>query len=154
MRTAAIVHLELLEDLRLGEVRRLVAAGWNFMPRPPASRSARARLVVAHLAHRGVERGLAEALLEDARRVQQVVGDDRVEHPHAAFVEHAEDGLSRRELLAEAGAERARQLGSADGSVVEGAGVGGVVVELPVRSHWRSASRAKSSVKSSLQIEL
>ena len=35
--------------------------------------------------------------------MQQVVGDDRVVHPHAAFVEHAEDGL-----VADAARRRAR----------------------------------------------
>ena len=60
---------------------------------------------VADLRRFVVEGRLAEPLLEDAGRVQQVVGDDRVEHAHAAFVEDAHDRLvalqRRGELLAE-----------------------------------------------------
>jgi hypothetical protein len=43
------------------------------------------------IGHLGDERGLAEPLLVDAARVEVLVAEDRVVHPHAALVEDAED---------------------------------------------------------------
>jgi hypothetical protein len=60
---------------------------------------------LAHSAHLGHQRGLAEALLEDAGWVEQFVVDDRVVHPHAAFVEDAHDGFAMLQFSSEAGAE-------------------------------------------------
>ena len=64
------------------------------------------RFRLANRPHLGEQRGLAETLFENARAVQQLVRDDRVEHAHAAFVEHAHDGL----LLAEAAGGTAAEL--------------------------------------------
>ena len=50
---------------------------------------------------------LAEPLLVDAGGVEQLVGDDRVEHPHAALVEDAHDRLLRAQLGGQALAELA-----------------------------------------------
>ena len=52
------------------------------------------RLVTAYLAHRSEQRRLAQALLEQASQVEQLVRDDRVVHAHAALVEHAHDRLA------------------------------------------------------------
>ena len=48
-----------------------------------------------------VQGGLAEALLIHAGRIEQRVGDDGVEHSHAALVEDAHDGLVAAELFGE-----------------------------------------------------
>ena len=51
----------------------------------------RPRLTVAHPGRLVVQRRLAEPFFVDARRVQQMVRDDGIEHPHAAFVKDAHD---------------------------------------------------------------
>ncbi len=56
--------------------------------------------------HFGVEGGLAEAFFVDAGGVEEFVGDDGVEHSHAAFVEDAEDGFVFFEVAGEFLAER------------------------------------------------
>jgi hypothetical protein len=43
--------------------------------------------------------------------VQQLVGDDGVEHPHAAFIEHPHDGLAAPQI----GGQRAADLFGARG---------------------------------------
>ena len=66
---------------------------------------------------RGDERRLAEALLVDAQRVQQLVVDDGVVHAHAAFVEDAHDGLVLLQLGGQGAPQlRLRLAGSADRS--------------------------------------
>ena len=50
-------------------------------------------LVVGDLRGFEIERRLAEPFLEDTGRVQQMIGNDRVEHAHATFVEDAQNGL-------------------------------------------------------------
>ena len=44
---------------------------------------------------------MADTLLEHSSRVEQFVGNNRVKHSHAAFVEHAQDGLALPELARE-----------------------------------------------------
>ena len=60
-----------------------------------------ARLGIGHGPHLGIQRRLAQALLVDAQREEQLVGDDGVVHAHAAFVEDAHDGALLHELLGE-----------------------------------------------------
>ena len=99
------VHLALLEDLVLGEVVLLAGAeleGHAAVEEPLVNG---ARLLVLHGEHLGVERGLAEALLEDAGLVDELVRDDRVVHAHATLVEDSHDLLVVAELLGELGAE-------------------------------------------------
>ena len=62
----------------------------------------RARFVVGDLRRFVIQGRLAEPLLEHAGRVQQVVGNDGVEHAHATFVEHAHDGLFALQLFGQA----------------------------------------------------
>ena len=45
-----------------------------------------------------IQRRLAEPLLEHAGGIEQIVGNDGVEHAHAAFIEHAHDRLSRMQV--------------------------------------------------------
>ena len=96
-----VVHRQAFEHLPLGELGGLVVSepkGHAALEQPG---EVRARLRVAHLAHGGVQRRLTQALLEESQRVQQVIGDDGVVHPHAAFVEDAEEGLVGLEREAE-----------------------------------------------------
>ena len=99
------IHFALEPDLRVGQVALVARAGVKFHSAFFQPRAHRIRLGVRHAHRLGVERGLAEAFLENAARVQRVIGDDRVEHAHAALVEHPHDRLLphelRRELLAE-----------------------------------------------------
>ena len=99
------VHLALLEDLVLGEVVLLAGAeleGHAAVEEPLVDG---ARLLVLDGEHLGVERGLAEALLEDARLVDELVRDDRVVHAHATLVEDTHDLLVVAELPGKLGAE-------------------------------------------------
>ena len=56
------------------------------------------RLGVAHRAHFGHQRRLAQPLLEDSRGIDQLVVDDGVVHAHAALIEDAHDGLTMLHL--------------------------------------------------------
>ena len=49
-----------------------------------------------------VQRGLAEPFFEDTGWIQQVVGNDGIEHSHAPFVEHAHDRLVALKLFSKA----------------------------------------------------
>ena len=87
------VGLALPKHLALGEVGGFVAPeieGHALLLEP---RETFARLVIADLRGLVVKRRLAEAFLEHAGGVEQIVGDDGVEHAHATFVEHAHDGF-------------------------------------------------------------
>ena len=66
------------------------------MPRSVSQSQTASRLGVAAPAHLRDQRGLGQALLEEAGRVEQLVVDDGVVHAHAAFVEDAHDGLLGR----------------------------------------------------------
>ena len=89
----------------------------HALARPASARTARASASGRAL-HLGIQSRLAEPLLEHARGMQQLVGNDGVVHAHAAFVEHAQDGLvalqarrpaSRRSASASAGNLELRQ---------------------------------------------
>jgi len=99
------VHFALLQHLRLGELGCLVTAKGKAQAFFQIPRIDGGGVLIAHLAHGGVEGGLAEALLEAAGGVQQVVGHDGVEHAHAALVEDAEDGFARAEPAGEVAPE-------------------------------------------------
>ncbi len=93
------VHLALQEDLLVGEVVLVPRSGLEFhslLLHPPSDRSG---LGIAGFHRLVVEGGLAEPFLKEAGGVQEVVGDDGVEHPHAAFVEDAHDRLVGLQLL-------------------------------------------------------
>src|SRR6266550_2972069 len=76
----------------------------NFMPRLIPVQHV-LRFDAGDLLHRGVERRLTEPLLENARGIEKFVGDDGVEHAHAAFVEHTHNGLALLELAPDASAQ-------------------------------------------------
>ena len=102
-----VVHLQALEDLLLRQLGRRVAAepeSHAAVGEPPVVPP---RRVLGHLAHRGVQGRLRESLLEEAHPMEQVVGDDRVVHPHAAFVEDSEDRLVAGELFSQRESPRA-----------------------------------------------
>ena len=87
-----------------------------------------AGLAIRHL-HRGViERALAETFLEHARRVQQAIGNDGVEHPHAPFVKDAHQGLASHEIDCN-GVGCLCEL-SRDGNLLDRHHVAGVVVHV------------------------
>ena len=90
------------------------------------------RLGVGDRLHLGVQRGLAQALLEDARRVEQLVGDDGVVHAHAALVEDAHDRLVPLEVAGELLAQGDGVARGADDVLAVGLDVAGVVRDLPV----------------------
>ena len=76
----------------------------NSMPLPVSHWYAARASPVGHQAHLGDERGLAQALLEEARRVEVLVIDDGVVHAHAAFVEDTHDGHPVGQLARQAAA--------------------------------------------------
>ena len=53
-----------------------------------------ARLFVANLGGAIVERRLREALLVDAGGEKKIIGDNGIEHAHAAFVEYPQNRFS------------------------------------------------------------
>ena len=137
-----VVHLQALEHLGLGQLGRLVTSDLKAHAAGQQPLVVQARLRIAHLAHGGVQRGLTQPLLEESERVQQMIGDDRVVHPHAAFVEHAEDGLVRLERVAERGAaiERPRVSVAGHGSRSKDRDVRAVVIDA-ARSHTTAPAR-------------
>ena len=93
------VHLALLEDLFVGQILGRVWPGDELHPARFHPMANGARLVVGHAQCFVVQGRLAEPFLEYAGGVQQVIGNDRVEHAHAALVEHAHDGSFAPQLL-------------------------------------------------------
>ncbi|MEJ7757304.1 MAG: hypothetical protein WKF83_14285 [Nocardioidaceae bacterium] len=65
----------------------------------------RGGLLARHALHLGDQRALGQPLLVDAERIEQLVVEDRVVHPHAAFVEDADDRLLGPQLLGERAAQ-------------------------------------------------
>ncbi len=59
------------------------------------------RVFVGNLGRAVVEGGLGETLFVNAGLEEELVGDDRVIHAHAAFVENAHDGLLHAQLVGE-----------------------------------------------------
>ena len=92
---------------------RLGFGEFGFLVLAPAKLQAALEIPVQHatgfgvgdLLHRGVEGRLTEPLLENAGGIEEFVGDDGVEHAHAAFVEHTHDGFAFRELASHASAQ-------------------------------------------------
>ena len=120
------VHLALQEHLGPGEVAGLVLAEAEGHARLLEPLQYLPGLGVAHPHGLVVKRTLAKPLLEDTRRVEQMIGDDRVEHPHAALVEHSHEGF----LVPQFGGDRGSGLGERprDRHVREWHDVAGVVV--------------------------
>ena len=92
------IHPALQEHLLPCQVASLVAAEVEPHARLLEPAKDRSRLALGDLHGLVVERALAESLLEDARRVEEAVGNDRVEHPHAALVEHAHERLATAQV--------------------------------------------------------
>jgi hypothetical protein len=95
------VHLDLLEHLSLGQLGRLVLTEPELHPALEKPAVGILRVRVGNLAHRRVEGRLAQPLLVDPDRVNQLVIDDRVVHPHAALIEDAEDRPLGAQLVRE-----------------------------------------------------
>ena len=93
MRKAAIYILHCSRICASVSLGRFVAAGVELHTLGVEPSAHLLRLGVAYLAHCRIEPGLAEALLEDTGRVEEMVGDDGVVHPHATLVENAQDGF-------------------------------------------------------------
>ncbi len=122
------VHLVLPPQLSLGELARLVGPGAERHARlgEPAPHSI--RLGVGDRLHLGPQRALRQPLLVDPERVQQLVVDDRVVHPHAAFVEDTDDGLLVEQLLRERDTQLALRAAGQLGQVAD---VALVVLDAP-----------------------
>jgi hypothetical protein len=96
------VHLALLVDLLVGEIGFRIRAGGKFHALVVEPAAHAAGFFIAHLPHFGEQRRLAEALLEDAGRMQQFIRDDGVVHAHAAFVEDAHDRFALPQFVCQA----------------------------------------------------
>ena len=131
------VHLALLQDLLVGQIRCGVGPGGTSCPRSPSTGGRRRASSSLDLRRFVVQGRLAEAFLEHAGRMEQVVGDDRVEHAHAAFVEHAHDRLVAAQT------SRQAELRPRRGSPSEAPPL--------QRVTWSSWSRACSSLKPSFE---
>ncbi|MFM1942848.1 MAG: hypothetical protein RI897_1830 [Verrucomicrobiota bacterium] len=99
------VHTALLEELIFREVGFFVFAGMESHAVLAEPAEGGAGFGVFDLGAFEVEGGLAESFLEDAGGVEEFVGDDGIEHAHAAFVKDAEDGFFLLELAGESFAE-------------------------------------------------
>jgi len=99
------VHLELAEQLGLGQFGGLVGAEVERHPGVLQPGVDALGLVVADGLHLGDQGTLRQALLVDAERVDELVIEDGVVHPHTSLVEDAEDGLLPLELVCERCAE-------------------------------------------------
>ena len=108
------VGFALPENLRVGQVGGVVRAGVELHAPLFQPGADLAGFGVADLGALVVKRGLAEAFLEHAGGVEQIVGDDGVEHAHAAFIKHAHDGLVALQLGGQCLAELARVAGDFD----------------------------------------
>jgi hypothetical protein len=85
------IHFALIEKLIFGEVRFRIfpgVKGHSFFTQPGEGLGG---FVIVDFKHGGEERRLAEAFLEKAGPVQKFIGNDRVEHAHATFIEDAHD---------------------------------------------------------------
>ena len=85
-------------------------------------------LPVAHLRRLPIEGRLAESLFEHTRRMEQFVGDDRVEHSHASLIEHPHDRFFALQLLGQRGAQLA--FGTREPDALEPHDVAGIVPQL------------------------
>ena len=98
------VHLALFQGLRVGQLGLGIAAGGEVHALAIQPGAHLARFAVAGRQHFRVERRLAEALLEHAGGMQQLIRDDGVVHAHAAFVEDPQNGLVAPQFGCQAGA--------------------------------------------------
>ncbi len=92
------VHFALEEDLLLRQIGGLVGAEVEFHALGAEPFVDGAGLEVGDLGDAVVEGGLREAFLVNAGGEEEFVGDDGVEHAHAAFVEDAHDGFFAAEV--------------------------------------------------------
>jgi hypothetical protein len=97
------VHLALGQDLLAREVHGIVAAEAELHALLHQPLVDALGLCILDLGRGVVERRLAQALLVDARGIEQMIGNDGVEHPHAALVEHPHDGLLTAKLIGQDG---------------------------------------------------
>ena len=96
------VHLALKAHLIAGERGSVVLAQIEFhaaLHHPPVNREC---FTVRNLLRLVIKGALAQPLLEHAAGMQRMIGDDGVEHAHAALVEHAHDGLVLLQVLRQA----------------------------------------------------
>ena len=89
----------------------MIRSGEELACRAIPSTGARPRASSSRGLRRFVVQGrLAEPFLEDAGGMQQVVGDDRVEHAHATLVEHAHDRFLAAKLRGQCSRQAAVRL--------------------------------------------
>ncbi len=124
------IHPALVQDLVERQIGGRVGAEMERHPLLDQPFVDGAGFRIGDIAGSGVERGLRQAFLEHAEREQKLVRDDRVVHPHAAFVENAHD----RFALAEVAGDRARDLAGPlrRRGRVERADMGSVVGDAPL----------------------
>ena len=87
------IHLALFQNLIVRKIRLGIRTSHKFHAafiQPFANSS---RFGIRRPLHLGVQCRLTQPLLEHARRMQQLVRNNGVVHPHATFVEHAQNGL-------------------------------------------------------------
>ncbi len=109
------IHFALQADLRAGEMLVMIGAGVEPHPARFHPAADAVGLPIAGLHRLVIERGLTEPLFENARRVQKAVREDRVEHSHAAFIEHAHDRFPLPQLFGESFAQLRRAPGDLQG---------------------------------------
>ena len=119
------VHFALHCDLVVGEFIGGVCAGDKGEALALEIGANSAGFCICDGLHFCPESRLREAFFEDACGVEQVVGDDGVEHAHAAFVKDAHNGFFALELFGECLSELRFGFGQAEGVGV--AYMGGVV---------------------------
>ncbi len=86
------VHFALQSNLSIGQMLGVLAAGNKLEALGLEPISHGVSFGIANLRCLVVQRRLTHPLLKDARRIEQVVGNDRVEHSHATLIEHSHDG--------------------------------------------------------------
>ena len=93
------IHPALVQDLGFRELCGRIVSNIESQPFLHQPIADSLRLAGRNSLHGGVEHRLAEAFLEDTRRMQEFVGDDGVVHTHTALVEHSHDRLVRTQML-------------------------------------------------------
>src|SRR5271157_6592733 len=86
------VHAALIEYLIIGQLCGRISAGVKLHALVIQPTADALRLLLRHSLHLRIQRGLAESLLKQSNRVEYLVGNNGVVHPHAAFIEYAQDG--------------------------------------------------------------
>ena len=85
------IHFALLQGLGFGQFCLLILSPLEFHALFEKPSKDFARFGVGDLLHGSEKSGLAEAFFEKTRRVKEFIGNDRIEHSHATFVENAQD---------------------------------------------------------------